>query len=186
MKFFLIILFTSFVSTVFARNYYFSSTSGDDTRSTSQAQKVSSPWKSLSKLNSIFNMLEPGDSVLLKRGDIFYGSIVITKSGSANSSIVISSYGSGALPIITGFVTLSKWDEKENGVFTNSQELPDSALNMVVIDKTIYAMGRYPNANATGAGWLPILSHERNNSITTSASLPPRISSIRSGRFVKT
>ncbi len=170
MKVLLVIVLTSCLSAGYAKNYYFSSTTGDDTRSDIQAQRETSPWKTLSKLNSIFGTLGAGDSVLLKKGDTFYGSVVVTKSGSADLPIVISSYGIGALPIITGFMTLSHWDLKENGVYTSSDRLNDSSLNIVVINNSAYAMGRYPNAHAVNDGWLPILSHVKNNSITSSPS----------------
>ncbi|MEP6583495.1 MAG: right-handed parallel beta-helix repeat-containing protein [Ginsengibacter sp.] len=171
MRYFLAVVFTTLVSTAFTRAYYFSSTMGDDSRMNSQAQKAASPWKSLSKLNSIFTLLAPGDSILLKRGDTFYGSIIVTKSGSESLPIVISAYGSGKLPIITGFVTISKWNEKGKGIFTSSQQLADSALNMVVINDVLYARGRYPNRNAQGGGWLPVQSHEGNDALTSSAPL---------------
>ncbi len=172
MKLFLLTIFTGCLSTAFATNYYFSSTYGDDTRSPAQARKSATPWKSISKLNSIFNTFQPGDSVLLKKDDTFYGSIIVTKSGSTDQPIVIASYGSGKLPVITGFVTLSKWDSKGNGIFSSSQTLDDSSLNMVLINNSEYAMGRYPNANNAGNGWIPIISHMKNNSITAAPPFP--------------
>lgn len=171
MRAFLVIAFAGFLSTTFGRNYYFSSSMGDDTRDDSQAQKMSSPWKTLSKLNSIFSVIKAGDSVLLNRGDVFYGSIIVTASGSANAPIVISSYGQGSLPVISGFVTLSKWQGNDKGIFTSSLELNDSSLNMVLINNSEYSMGRYPNVNTPGRGWLPILSHVKNNSITAAPSV---------------
>ena len=171
MKVFLLIVFSISLSTVFGKNFYFSSSEGDDTRSPNQAQHASSPWKSLSKLNSIFNTLDAGDSVLFKTGDIFYGSIIVTKSGSVGFPIVFSSYGLGKLPVISGFVTLSKWNLKDTGIYISLRELDNPALNMVVINNSEYSMGRYPNANARGKGWLPILSHEKNNSITAPSSI---------------
>ena len=78
-----------------AANYYCSSTDGDDSRTSAQAQNSSTPWKSISKLNSFFSSLQPGDVVLFKRGDVFYGSITINKSGSAGSPITFDAYGSG-------------------------------------------------------------------------------------------
>src|SRR4051812_24549776 len=88
-----------------ATNYYFSSSSGDDNRSSSQAQNSNTPWRSLSKLNSFFNSLRPGDRVFLKRGDTFYGSIRVNTSGSSGSPITISAYGDGNKPVITGLST---------------------------------------------------------------------------------
>src|SRR3954454_17400296 len=88
-----------------ATNYYFSSSQGDDSRPYTAAQNPSTPWQSIDKLNSIFKYLQPGDKVFFKRGDTFYGSIVTTKSGSSSYPIVLSDYGAGSKPIITGFTT---------------------------------------------------------------------------------
>src|SRR4051795_2241605 len=85
-----------------ATNYYFSSSVGDDSRTSAQAQSPSTPWKSLTKLNSWFPSLQPGDSVLFKCGETFFGSFVTTKSGTSTSPIVLSSYGTGAKPTISG------------------------------------------------------------------------------------
>src|SRR5688500_11841989 len=89
-----------FASTTKATNYYFSAVSGDDSRTSTQAKNPSTPWKTLSKLNSFFPSLQPGDSVLLKRGETFYGSITVTKSGTISLPIIISDYGTGNKPII--------------------------------------------------------------------------------------
>ena len=84
-----------------AATYYFSSSSGDDSRSASQAQNSSTPWRTINKLNAIFSTLKPGDRVLFKRGDTFYGTIEVSESGSPGNPIVISAYDSGPLPVIT-------------------------------------------------------------------------------------
>ena len=92
-----------------ATNYYFSSISGDDSRTALQAQSSATPWKSLSKLNSFFSSLNAGDSILFKRGETFYGSIVVNKSGTLTSPIKLGAYGSGAKPIISGFTPVAVW-----------------------------------------------------------------------------
>ncbi|MDO9554603.1 hypothetical protein, partial [Rhodonellum sp.] len=75
--------------------FHFSSSLGDDTRSNAQAQNENTPWKSIQKLNSIFSTLQPGDKILFKNGDAFYGTLSITKSGTAGAPISFGSYGSG-------------------------------------------------------------------------------------------
>ena len=60
-----------------AKNYYFSSSTGNDSYTSLQAQNPLTPWQTLGKLNSFFSSLIPGDSVLLKRGDVFVGNIYL-------------------------------------------------------------------------------------------------------------
>src|SRR3954447_26306731 len=82
-------------------NYYFSASQGDDSRTATQAQNPNTPWKTLSKLNSFFASLKPGDSVLFKRDDTFFGSITIAVSGTSSAPIILGAYGSGNRPIIS-------------------------------------------------------------------------------------
>ena len=65
-----------FVIPTSAAKYYFSSQSGDDSRTSLQAQNPATPWKTLNKLNTFMN-LQPGDSVLFKRGETFYGTLIL-------------------------------------------------------------------------------------------------------------
>ncbi len=149
-----------------ANNYYFSSTSGDDSRSAIQARSYLTPWMSLSKLDSIFNTLLPGDSILLKRGETFFGSIIINKSGTALLPIVIGAYGSGSKPVITGFATLTNWVSVGGGIYEsyNSSVLP--RLGMVTINDVEQGIGRYPNSDAANKGYLTLESHVNKTSIT--------------------
>ena len=76
-------------------SYYVDCIAGDDSNSgTSEA----SAWKSLDKGSAA--PLNPGDSILLKRGCIWTGKLLVSRSGTATNSIVIGAYGSGELPII--------------------------------------------------------------------------------------
>src|SRR3954454_16421724 len=117
MKTSLLLLFVCPFLTVNEATYYFSANSGNDSRSFSQARSSSTPWRTLSKLNSIFGTLQPGDKVLLKRGDVFYGSITVKKSGTSSSPITIADYGSGDKPVITSLIKLTGWVSKGNGVY---------------------------------------------------------------------
>ena len=156
----LILLFT-IVLTSRATTYYFSANGNDASNGTS----TSTPWQTLGKLNSVFSSLSPGDNVLFKRGDIFYGSITINKSGSAGLPITISAYGSGADPIITGFTTINSWTNLGGNIWESSSAastLP--TCNIVVINRLNTAMGRFPNT-----GYLAYQSHSGSTSITSSS-----------------
>jgi parallel beta-helix repeat protein len=141
--------------------YFFSSTNGDDSRSASQAQQQATPWKTLSKLNQVFGQLKPGDSVLFKRGDVFYGSIVAGQSGVAGNPIVLAAYGVGSDPIISGFSKLSGWKATGKGIWQAPCQGCGLRVNMVAIQNQAQPMGRYPKS-----GYLKIEGHVANTSIT--------------------
>ncbi len=150
----------------FATNYYFSSTSGDDNRNATQAQNSNTPWQTIDKLNSIFSTLSPGDSVLLKRGDIFYGSIVVNRSGTAALPIVISAYGTGNKPLLSGLTTLSGWVSAGNGIWESTASALGTKVNVFLMNDALYAMGRYPNADAANKGYLTYESYNGRSQIT--------------------
>ena len=130
-----------------ANTYYFSSSTGDDSRSSTQAQNPSTPWKTLSKLNSFFSSLNPGDVVLFMRGDVFPGSVTATKDGTAANPITFSAYGTGAKPVISGFYTVPAWTNAGSNIWESTSAVSSlSDLNMVVINGANTAMGRYPNS----------------------------------------
>jgi hypothetical protein len=76
--------------------YYVSASGSDSNTGTSS----STPWKSLSKINSI--VLRPGDTVSFRRGDTWTGGIVANQSGTDTAPITLNGYGSGNAPTITG------------------------------------------------------------------------------------
>jgi len=143
------------------KNYYFSTSTGDDSRSSTQAQNYSTPWKTISKLNSYFSSLLPGDSVLLKRGEVFYGSIIVKKSGTSSLPIVIGAYGTGSNPVISGFVTLSSWVNQGSNIWKATIPTSNTTLNVLIINGSQQAMGRYPNST-----FLTYESASGNTSIT--------------------
>src|SRR5436305_2946751 len=117
-----------------ATNYYFSSSQGDDSRSSSQAQNSSTPWRSIDKLNSFFSNIKPGDNILFKCGDTFYGSIYTERSGTSSAPITFSSYGSGSKPVVSGLITVNSWTSLGNGIYESNALSAGSKVNMVLIN----------------------------------------------------
>lgn len=138
-----IFIFTLSIISVLASatDYYVSSTGSDSADGLSE----STAWQTIAKVNSVFPALNPGDKILFKSGDIFYGSLKITKSGSANLPITIGSYGSEGKSIITGFTTLSPWTYEGDGIYSTLLTC-ESSPEMVTVDGTQFAMGRWPNS----------------------------------------
>lgn len=147
-------LFIFFINNLYANNYYFSSGTGDDSRSFLQAQKPATPWKTIAKLNAYFSKLHAGDTLFFKRGDVFEGSINITLSGSKNNPVVLTSYGKGRKAVISGFISLKAWTDKGNKIFDIADQRFLGSVNMFTINNVPQRLGRYPNADAVNGGYL--------------------------------
>src|SRR5450759_47406 len=157
MKTLFLLPFIIFGLTANATNYYFSVTGNDANTGTS----TSTPWQTLAEFNSVFSSRSPGDSLLFKRGDTFYGSLVISRSGSAGLPMIIGAYGTGAKPIITGLVTLTGWTSSGGGIYQSDCPSCKTTDNMVVMNGVQQAIGRYTNT-----GYLTFESASGNSSIT--------------------
>ncbi len=149
-----------------ATNYYFSTVSGDDSRTSAQAQNPNTPWKTITKLNAVFSTLVAGDSILFKRGEIFYGSITIGKSGTAANPIKFGAFGTGAKPVISGFVTVSGWTNIAANIWeSNSTVSTLASCNVISINGANAAMGRLPKTGYWTIGGT------NGNSITDATNL---------------
>ncbi len=151
-----------------ADNYYFAA-SGNDSYTTAQAQNKATPWQSITKLNSFFINIKPGDSILFKCGDTFTGSIAPTKSGSAIKPIIFASWGTGAKPILTGLVPSGAWVNMGGGIYEAPVALGAATANVCTLNGVAQPLGRYPNADAANAGYLNIDSHTADAQIVSSA-----------------
>lgn len=142
MKKLIIILFLSISITANATTYYVSITGNDSNSGLTEVI----PWKTINKVNS-FGGFNPGDSILFKRGDTFYGKLVVGQSGTAGNPIIFGSYGFGDKPVITGFTTVSTWTDLGFNVWQSSSAVSTlSTCNVVVIDGANTPMGRTPNS----------------------------------------
>jgi parallel beta-helix repeat protein len=117
--------------------------------------------------------LNPGDNILFKSGDTFYGAISFSKSGSSSGTISFGSYGTGNKPIITGLADASGWKTIgtnlwESDAITDGQ----SAAMIVTVNGTSYQMGRWPNAADNTWGGFRTISSTNGTSSITDASLP--------------
>jgi hypothetical protein len=90
----LMIALISLVQPIFSRNFYVSSSY---TGATSNGG-LTTPWKSISNVQSNFGLIQSGDSVLFKRDDGFSGTMVIQNK----TGIVFGAYGVGDNPLFWG------------------------------------------------------------------------------------
>ena len=90
-KLFLSLLALLAAAAVFAQNKtYFVSAQGNDS---ADGLSVATAWKSIGKVNSV--TFQPGDRILFRKGDTFYGQIAVKGSGKEGNPITMSSYGDG-------------------------------------------------------------------------------------------
>jgi len=155
---FILILFSFNAS---ATNRYYSSSTGNDITGDGT---IGNPWASIAKLNNLFSSYSAGDSILFKRGDTFYGAIVVGKSGTSGNPIIISNYGTGAAPIITGYTDIASWTNIGGNLWESATITIASnfqRIGIVVINGVNANPGRWPNA-----GYAKFESSVGNSSIT--------------------
>ena len=164
----LTVFFISVSLASYARIFYVSSLSGDDNRSVNEAQSIATPWKSIARVNAAMSSLQAGDQILFKKGETFAGALIVTVSGAAGNPLLFGAYGDGNLPEITGFVTLSGWQQKGGNIWETTVPGGLSYQNTVIVNGAMQACGRYPNASAANQGYLTYESYNGNTSITDS------------------
>jgi hypothetical protein len=152
-----------------AVNYYYSSSTGSDSYSAAQAQNPATPWKTIDKLNASMSLINPGDSILFKRGEVFTGQITLTRSGTANARIVFGAYGSGKAPVIKGTLPVTGWTNYSSNIWVADCPQLDTIVTNFFINDVSQQIGRYPNADEPNSGYLNIDSHSGHSSITSSS-----------------
>lgn len=80
------------------KSYYIDATSGDDTNNGLCPDKA---WKSLERVKSV--TFQPGDRLLLRRGEKFKGELNFIGKGSSAHPIIVDAYGKGDNPCIIGY-----------------------------------------------------------------------------------
>ena len=121
--------------------YYVDAQNGDDQ---SDGLDPARAWKTIEKVNRV--PLKPGDTILLKRGQIWHEKIVMNNSGTSRLPISLGSFGEGPPPILSGAVDVSRrewkqiathvWatslsddeDRKPERIFINDKPLDDRLL----------------------------------------------------------
>ena len=93
---FLLFTLNLLVSKSHATGYYVAANGNNNNSGTSKT----TPFQTIAAFNTL--VLQPGDNIFFRRGDVFRGQLTIRYSGTASSPIVITSYGTGVRPIIAG------------------------------------------------------------------------------------
>lgn len=90
-----------------------------------------------------------GDSLLLKRGDIFPADHYV-----AETNVTFGAYGTGNNPKISGFVTTSSWTNEGGGIWSFTDAGLPTLLNVVTIDGVFR-----PRRIITGANYRTFTAH---------------------------
>jgi len=153
-----------------ARKFYFSSSTGSDSRTSTQAQNINTPWQTLQKLQQQVvggvNTFTAGDTIAFKRGDVFangytrystpnyydYASCSwindpinqwTAPSGTAVAPIVFTNYGDPSLPLPNFYYPLA-----ETPITKNSYNVFDfEGVSWIVIDGLQFNDTRFPYAD---------------------------------------
>lgn len=157
---------TLLLSLAFAATYHVAA-DGDDSRSSVEVQFNSTPWASLDRLADV--RFGPGDSILLRRGDVFRGGLVprLRENLPWTTNLVIGAYGTGPSPVILGTVPVTGW--KQSADLSDVWEAdgpPGSAAARFFVDGQVVTAARYP-----ASGWLPMESVEGDTAFVA-AGLP--------------
>ena len=93
-------------SPAWAATYYVDNcvTVGSDSNN---GTSTSTPWLTVAKVNA--GSFSAGDSVLFQKSCTWRETLTVPTSGSSGNQITFGSYGTGALPVISGANALSSW-----------------------------------------------------------------------------
>jgi hypothetical protein len=135
-------------SNVQATNYYV------DPSSTAASANGSLlyPWKTISQVNAGTTLLNPGDSVFFKRGQLYSGRLIIQRSGVAGKPIVYTNYGSGSLPEFNNAISNIINISNRQFIVINGLKITDrsiSATDHSVQAKISYAINISNSPNCT-------------------------------------
>lgn len=104
--------------------YYVDASGGNDSNSGTSPENA---WRTIAKVNQFSYSssspanLQPGDSILFKRGEIWREMLYLQKfHPTAEAPVTIGAYGSGALPIINGAQRITNWSDQGGNVWRAS------------------------------------------------------------------
>ena len=145
-----------------AQTTYYIAAIGSDINS---GHSANTPFQSLAQVNRL--VLQPGDSVLFRRGDTFRGSLVVGQSGLAGRPIVIDAYGAGSKPVLAGSALLTNWTNLGNNTWQTTCAACGDRVTGVYRNDTALPLGRYPNTDAPNQGRLTVQAHVGTGELTS-------------------
>ncbi|MGA2099157.1 MAG: right-handed parallel beta-helix repeat-containing protein [Candidatus Acidiferrum sp.] len=146
--------FTGPRSTVSAKTYYISSTSGNDADDGLSPQRA---WQHLSKIglkSTSAEPFQPGDNILLKRGDQWDGQIRLQANGTEQKPVTIGAFGQGPKPLLYGDNPQIHWDAVADhlGIYTADMGRGSVLGSIFLEGKTVRAI--YPGGSLNRSEYL--------------------------------
>jgi hypothetical protein len=128
---------------LFCQVVYYVDSSGSDLN---DGRSPSKAWRSLLKVSS--SAFQPGDQILLKRGQEWRADLTVPSSGAVGRPILFSSYGDGPNPLISGADLIQSWDTLLGyiNIWVAPVQMPRDTTTMVHFDNV-----RGMRANSLGA-----------------------------------
>lgn len=128
------------------------------------------PWRTLDRVQQALNegQFSAGGEIRLARGSVFTGTLALRNLHiPTGGSLLLSAYGEGPPPTITGFTPLHDWESFGGGRFR--ARCPECAAPPAAItrDGTILPIARYPNLDEADSGYLDYQSSEGRTSVTS-------------------
>ena len=135
-------------------SYYVDATNGDDGRAgTSEA----TAWQTLEHFNTF--PFQPGDFILLKRGEMWREQLAIVRSGQEGAPITVGAYGAGDAPILNGAAPVAGWSAASGNTYTATVT---TGPEVVVFDGIDDGCGKFGRAGRGVADDGRLADVERN------------------------
>ncbi len=124
------------ISAASTQTAYYLSNSGDDAHA---GTSPTAAWRTLAYASN-FNGYKPGDSILLRAGDVFRGTLTLN-----SDSIVVASYGAGSKPEIWGSQTIaSQWTQHSGSIYKTPYT---GRPSFIFVDGQLHMLARSPGNN---------------------------------------
>jgi hypothetical protein len=141
------ILLSHYGQTISATTYYLDCNSGND--STNNGLSPDKPWKTLAKANGA--TLQPGQSLLLKRGCTWNEELTASWNGTAAKLITIGAYGTGSDPLVQRDAKSASTNVVNVNITGTYQVVQN--IRSAIINPALNTDCTQPNGSGQPTGW---------------------------------
>jgi hypothetical protein len=145
-----------------AATYYVSTSTGNDSYSSTQAQSTSTPWKTI---NHAASNMAAGDTCEIMSGT-YRETVTVPVSGTASEPITFTAYSGAGTVTIDGTQQLTGWTSYSptmTNVWYTTMSTSLGAGNQVFVGSAMAPEARWPNVGQSGGGAYPWPSSAKNS-----------------------